>query len=216
MPPRENTSPHPRFGPLFLLSIHTMNPSKATRTLFIAALAVALAACGGSSPDSIISGTLAGLGAGLSVTVKKNTTETLALTSNGPFSFATPIAAGNGYAVTVLTQPVGQLCSVTGGTGTVSTSGVATPAAAVTCVFTASLGVTVTGLATGASVALSNAGVPLSVTTNGSFAFAGILAAGSAYAINVDTQPTGQTCTVVNATGAAVANAVTLVAVNCV
>ena len=192
-----------------------MSPSKATRAIFITAAGLALAACGSSSPDVTISGTLAGLATGMSVTVKKNTTETLALTSNGPFTFTTTVSAGNGYAVTVLTQPVGQLCTVTGGAGTVSGNGDPVPAAAVSCAFNASVGATVAGLGTGLTVTLSNAGVLLPVTANGSFAIPGILAAGSTYAVTVVSQPAGQTCTVTNDTGIVVVNSVPLVTVNC-
>ena len=193
-----------------------MSPSKTSLAIFSTLAALALAACGGASPDVTISGTLAGLGIGLSVTVKKNTSETIALTSNGPFSFAIPIAAGNGYAVTVLSQPVGQVCTVAGGAGTVSQTGDPVPAATVSCVFNASVGATVAGLATGMTVTLSNAGVLLPVTLNGSFAIPGLLPAGSAYAVTVATQPAGQTCSVANGTGIVLANTVPLVSVTCV
>ncbi len=42
------------------------------------------------------------------------------LSANGPFTFATALSNGAAYAVTVLTNPLGQLCSVSAGTGTVS------------------------------------------------------------------------------------------------
>lgn len=44
----------------------------------------------------------------------------LSITSNGAFVFATAIKGGDAYAVTVLTQPLGQTCTVVNGTGTIS------------------------------------------------------------------------------------------------
>jgi len=47
----------------------------------------------------------------------------------------------------------------------------------------------------------NNGGDALTVSANGAFTFATPLAANAAYAVTVGTQPTGQTCTVANATG---------------
>ncbi len=44
--------------------------------------------------------------------------DTLGVTANGPFTFGLQLAYGSTYAVTVKTQPQGQVCTVTGGTGT--------------------------------------------------------------------------------------------------
>jgi len=44
------------------------------------------------------------------------------VTANGPYTFATPIASGMTYAVTVSTQPAAQVCLVAGATGTVTGS----------------------------------------------------------------------------------------------
>ncbi len=41
----------------------------------------------------------------------------------------------------------------------------------------------------------------LSVTVNGAFAFPGLLAAGTAYAVSITTQPAGQSCVIVDETG---------------
>lgn len=50
--------------------------------------------------------------------------------ANGVFAFATPIASGQPYAVTVKTQPPGEVCTVSAGSGTI---GAADVTAKVTC-----------------------------------------------------------------------------------
>jgi len=66
--------------------------------------------------------TVGGSVSGLSGTVvlQNNSGDNLQLTSNAAFAFATSVTDGNAYAVTVLTQPSGQTCSVTSGSGSVS------------------------------------------------------------------------------------------------
>jgi hypothetical protein len=71
-------------------------------------------------------------------------------------------------------------------------------------------------LAAGQSVVLlNNAGNSTTVNSNTSFTFSTAINSGSAYAVTVATQPTGQTCTVTNGSGTVTAN-VTGVSVSCV
>jgi hypothetical protein len=71
--------------------------------------------------DFKLGGNMAGLKAGKSVVlVNNNGSDTLTVSSNGPFAFATKLATGTPYAVTVTTQPVGQTCTITAGGGTVA------------------------------------------------------------------------------------------------
>jgi len=77
-----------------------------------------------------ITGTVTGLGSGTSVTLT-NGSLTLAIASNGAFAFPGVLAAGTAYNVSVSTQPAGQSCTVSNGSGTVVT-GTAT-AIVVTC-----------------------------------------------------------------------------------
>jgi hypothetical protein len=67
-----------------------------------------------------IGGTLSGLvtGAGIQVTLDNNGADPLTLTTNGAFTFATPVAYGGAYNVTVGTQPGAQQCVITNATGT--------------------------------------------------------------------------------------------------
>jgi hypothetical protein len=61
-----------------------------------------------------IGGTVTGLTG--TVVLQNNAADDLSLSVNGNFTFKTPVAST--YAVTVLTQPAGQTCTVTNGTGT--------------------------------------------------------------------------------------------------
>ena len=97
--------------------------------------------------------------------------------------------------MTVKTNPSGQTCSVSGGTGTVASANVTN--VAVTCTTnTYSVGGTVSGLS-GTVVLQDNGGDDLSVSGNGAFTFATRLPTGAAYNVTVKTNPSGQTCSVV-------------------
>lgn len=94
------------------------------------AVTVLLQACGGGGdggdPGSgsgnayTVGGSVSGLISGGSVVLQNNGSGDLTLTSNGTFAFATPLGSGAAYAVTVKTQPAGQVCAVANGRGTVS------------------------------------------------------------------------------------------------
>jgi hypothetical protein len=177
--------------------------------------ALALAACGGFGTDSIIGGTLTGLGAGLSIVLTDNGADNLTLTSDGKFVFATKVAAGSNYSAAVLTQPVGQTCSIANASGTVNVAGSDVTNIAVTCATTSSVFVTVTGLASGSSVTLSNGTMSLPIAANGSYAFPGLLAAGAAYKVTITTQPGTGACTLANASGNIPATGGVTVTVTC-
>jgi 6-phosphogluconolactonase (cycloisomerase 2 family) len=90
---------------------------------------------------------------------------------------------------------------------------VVTVSAASTPVFT--VGGSVSGL-TGSGLVLSNSGGDhITISTNGQFSFPGALATGAAYAVSVETQPTGQNCSVAQGNGTVAAADVTNVAVSC-
>ncbi len=191
-----------------------MKIASAARCVFGAIAALSLAACGGGT-SATVGGTLSGLAAGASVVLQNNAADSLTLTANGGFTFATAVANLGAYSVTVLTQPAGQTCTVGNATGSIDSLGDDVTNVSVTCAVTASLGGTVSGLAAGTSVTLSNAGVLLPIASNGAFAFAGTLPAGTTYNVTVATQPAGQTCTVTNPTGSIVANTLASVTVTC-
>ena len=130
-------------------------------------------------------------------------------------TFSTPVAYNGSYAVTVGTQPTGQTCTVSNGSGAGVTANVTD--VLVTCsADTYTVGGTVSGLTAGQQVTLNNNGAnPTTVTANGVFNFSTPVAYNGSYAVTVGTQPTGQTCTVSNGSGAGVTANVTNVAVTC-
>lgn len=186
--------------------------------------ALALAGCGGggggggsNSPPPpttySIGGNVTGL-TGTGLVLQDNGGDNLSVSAAGSFTFATKLASGASYSVTVMTQPSGQTCTVASGSGTVSGN---VTTVAVSCTSSGSnvtIGGTVTGL-TGTVVLQDNGGDNLSVTQNGPFTFATALATGTAYAVTVLTQPSGQTCTVTSGTGTTASANVTNVAVAC-
>ena len=75
-----------------------------------------------SSPTTyIIGGTVTGL-SGSGLVMQDNGSSNLAISVNGSFAFATAIARGGTYSVTVMTQPASpvQFCKVSNGRGTAS------------------------------------------------------------------------------------------------
>ena len=161
-----------------------------------------------------INGAVSGLNAGKSVTVRLNGVESVTVSSNTGFGFATILTTGQTYSVLVQTQPVGQVCSVANGTGTAATSNVTN--VTVTCVTQVKVGGTVTGLGSGKTVTLTlNGSTDLAVTT-ASFQFSTVLTTGQLYSVVIKTQPAGQTCSIANNSGTIAAADVTNVAVTCV
>jgi hypothetical protein len=80
---------------------------------------------GGGNSSVSVGGTVSGL-AGSGLTLGDNGGDGLAVTANGSFAFATPVATGAGYSVSVLTQPTNpaQNCSVSNGAGVAGGSNV--------------------------------------------------------------------------------------------
>ena len=160
-----------------------------------------------------VGGTVSGLSG--SVVLQDNGGDNLTVAANGSFTFATKLASGAAYAVTVQTNPAGQTCTVASGSGTIASANVTN--VAVTCTTNApstySVGGTVSGLS-GTVVLQDNGGDNLTVTANGTFTFATKLASGAAYAVTVQTNPAGQTCTVASGSGTIASANVTNVAVD--
>jgi N-acetylneuraminic acid mutarotase len=131
------------------------------------------------------------------------------------FTFATVLASGANYTVTVKTQPNNEMCQVANGTGQVGSAAVTN--VSVTCAVptTYSIGGTITGL-TAAGLMLANGSDTVSPAAGATtFKFATALASGSSYGVTVQTQPAGQVCDVSNASGTVVSAAVTNVVVSC-
>ncbi|MEL7023801.1 MAG: hypothetical protein AAGL69_08640 [Pseudomonadota bacterium] len=94
-----------------------------------ALLGIAVSGCSGgggsaatSSPERFtVGGTVSGL-AGVGLVLQNNNGDDLSVSSDGNFTFATTMASGQAYAITVLTEPSNpaQTCAVADGSGTVT------------------------------------------------------------------------------------------------
>ena len=132
-----------------------------------------IAGCGGSSGGGggsnfyTIGVTVSGLTAGTLV-LQNNGTNNLSLTSNSSFTFNTRLVNGSTYNVTVLSHPVDQFCTVSNGSGTVSSANVVN--VAVSCMASCVLG---TGSAINVSGNITFDHVPH--TINGGLDYTGTL-----------------------------------------
>lgn len=165
-----------------------------------------------------IGGTVTGLaGSGLVLALNGNE-ESLPIAADGSFAFATAIAQGDEFAVTVGTQPSQpvQGCAVINGSGTVGDSDITNVVVNCGAAVTYTVGGTVGGLAPGGSVSLSiNGGNGLTLAANGAYAFAPRFAPGDGYLATVTAQPSGQHCTLSHAEGMVGSANVTDVEVDC-
>ena len=167
---------------------------------------------GGTAAAYSVGGTVLGLSG--TVVLQDNGGDDLSVSANGSFMFATSVASGAGYSVTVKTNPSGQSCTVSNGSGTVASANVTNVAVSCTSAAAYSVGGTVLGLS-GTVVLQDNGGDDLSVSANGSFMFATSVASGAGYSVTVKTNPSGQSCTVSNGSGTVASANVTNVAVSC-
>jgi hypothetical protein len=165
-----------------------------------------------------LAGTISGLTtAGL---VLANGTDTLNVDANATtFQMPSAVNFGSAYSLSVKTQPTGLTCSFSTG-GNVGASSGTVPANDVTNIALVCspqsyrLGGTVSGLTAG-TVTLANGSATVNVTANGAFQMPTEVAYGSTYTVTVQTQPTGLTCSVGNATNTMPPSAVTNVTVTC-
>lgn len=186
--------------------------STARRALHATALAASLvlAGCGGSgsggdappSPAGYpIAGTIAGLSAA-GLVLRNNGGDDLTVPAHATsFHFATRVAAGGAYAVTIATQPDGMTCTVSNGSGSNVRAAVGSVAIACSAI-THTVAGTIDGLTTGGLVLRNNGGDDLAIAADAAtFQFATPVAQGGGYSVTVAAQPVGLTCTVGNGTG---------------
>jgi hypothetical protein len=164
-----------------------------------------------------IAGTVTGLsGAGLTLI---NAGVEVAVNQNGPIWMTGKVSQL--YDIEVSSEPAGQACVVTNGTGYATSAGGGP--FTVTCGAAFTVGGTITGLtptnpAGELSLLLSVPAVydpPQSETSNGAFTFSQTVANGQSYQVEVYTMPPGQNCTVANATGTINGASVDNVVVSC-
>ena len=165
------------------------------------------------TPNYTIGGSVSGLSGG-SVVLQNNGGDNLTIGTNGGFTFATAVKQNTTYSVTVLSEPGGQNCTVTGGSGTASAD---VNTVQVTCadIPSYSVGGSVSGLSGTGLVLQNNGGDNLAIGANGSFTFNTAIESGNPYSVTVLTQPGNQTCAVSNG-GGTVSGAVSNVQVDCV
>src|SRR5262249_21915097 len=83
-----------------------------------------------------VGGTVSGLSG--TVVLQDNGGDNLTVSANGPFTFATALASGAAYNVTVRINPSGQTCSVSNGSGTIGWANVTN--VGVACVASSAIG----------------------------------------------------------------------------
>jgi hypothetical protein len=167
---------------------------------------------GGNYATYSVGGTVSGLSG--TVVLQDNGGDDLSVGANGSFTFATALTPGAAYSVTVKTNPAGQACTVSNGSGTIGSANVTNVSVSCANAATYSVGGTVSGLS-GTVVLQDNGGDNLSLGANGSFTFATALLSGAAYSVTIKTNPSGQSCTVSNGAGTIGSANVTNVAVAC-
>ena len=130
-----------------------------------------------------------------------NQSQAIAVASNGTHNFS-GIASGTNYNVTILQQPLYQVCTVNNGSGTLN----ADASVSISCDGTVTIGGKVYGL-NGSITLQNNAANDLSVSSSGDFVFADNFSMGSSYLVTISSQPSsGQTCTPNNNSGIATDN----------
>ncbi|HSB96023.1 MAG TPA: hypothetical protein VLC91_06230, partial [Spongiibacteraceae bacterium] len=177
--------------------------------------ALILTACGGSgsggdstpaappSPSATYSvgGNIGGLSAA-GLVLQNNAGDDLTIAANATsFQFATSIAAGGDYAVTVATQPAGLICTVSHGNGS-NVNAAVTNVSVICSASTHTIAGTITGLTTTGLVLRNNGADDLAIAANATtFQFSTPIADGSGYSVTAFAQPAGLTCTVSNGVG---------------
>jgi 6-phosphogluconolactonase (cycloisomerase 2 family) len=175
----------------------------------------------GSEVMDTVGGTAVGvLGSGL--VLQDDGGDNLSVPANGSFTFKTPLAQGQPYAVTVLTPPINpyQDCAITGGSGTTGTNNISN--VQVSCKTNSSsaftIGGTVTGVSSAGAVVLQDNGRDnLTITADGPFTFPIAIPSGSSYSVT-SASISGQqseTCAFANASGIVAASNITNVTVAC-
>ena len=147
--------------------------------------------------------------------VLANGTDTIAVAAGATaFTLPTPATQGASYAVVVQAQPAGEQCSVGNGAGTIAGANVTS--VAVTCAVLAhSLGGTISGLPSTGLVLSNGADTVAPAAGALAFTFPTPVAEGGAFAVAVQAQPSGATCSVGGASGTMGKSDMNAVAVTC-
>ena len=193
---------------------------RAFRRGFVVVLAVSSVlaqGCGSSgSPASgyTVGGTVSGLADGAQLVLRENGQDTTVVSRSGTFTFGSTLPGNTQYQVTVDAAPAGQTCSVTGGSGMVTSANVAN--VVVTCSDQAfTIGGTIRGLSA-AGLVIRNGADTLAVNAGAmTFTLRQPVAYGSSFTVTVDSQPQGAACVVQGGSGTVPAANVTSVLISC-
>jgi len=161
-----------------------------------------------------VSGTISGLTAS-GLVLSLNGANKIVSSGATTFSFATGLTTGTAYNVVVQTQPTGLICSLLNASGTIASSNITN--VSLTCAPpTYTVGGSITNLSASGLTLSLNAGAQTVSPTIGatSYSFANGINAGS-YTVTITSQPTGQTCSLVNDAGTIVSTNISDVNVSC-
>lgn len=187
--------------------------------LLIAATIFLFAACGGGGSGSpttyTVGGNLGGLTSG-TLTIALNKTQTLNLTKDGNFTFQ-GINAGSAYAVTIVTQPVGQTCGFINNPAGQNISANITNIILICSQNTYTISGTVTGLTNGQIINLvDNDNIThFALVSGNSFTMSGSYITGQKYSIGLSEFNFGENCSFKNENGRIINSNVTNVQVTC-
>jgi hypothetical protein len=161
-----------------------------------------------------IGGTITGLDDSVTLT-NLNNGDSITLTANDDYTFDQKVPSGGKYHVQVSAHPTGQTCTVENPQGQVTNANV-TNINVVCDVVAYNIGGTVSGLVPVAPggeqlILRNNDADDLRIIANGEFTFSTPVAEGSTYNVTIHTQPTGQTCTLVNESGTATGDVINIV-----
>jgi hypothetical protein len=190
----------------------TCDVTSGTGTVAAAAVTNIAVKCG--DQPLTVGGSISGLGNAPGLVLAEGTGTYTVPAGATSFTLDAAESPGDTYAVRVLTQPAGMTCSAGNGPGTMPTHNVTD--VSITCSDQAySLGGTVAGL-TATGLVLSTGGDTYRVPANAThFTMPAAIAYGGTYAVSVQTQPPGLTCTVSSGMGTMPASAVTNVDLTC-
>lgn len=165
-----------------------------------------------------IRGTVSGV-AGSGLVLQNNGGDDVGVQSDGGFAFATQIASGSQYAVTVKTHPENppQACSVQDGSGVVTDRDVEN--VVVTCVLREfTIGGVISGLRGSGLVLANNGSDQFTPTADGPFTFPTALLSGRPYNVTMQSPPTRplQICRVFDGAGVVTDSNITNITIDCV
>lgn len=172
---------------------------------------------GGTPPPATysIGGTVSGLAAGDTLSIMDNGGDVLAVTANGTFTFATKLNSGSAYSVTVSAQPASpaQGCAVSNGSGTATADVTSVTVTCTTGAYT--LGGTISGLAASGLVLAESTQTVSPASGATSFTFPKTLTSGDTYSVTIQTQPSGEGCSLANGSGKVGSSNITNLTVTC-